>query len=569
FGTFGSSSFVHFYSRSASSFTLERTLDVSFEANARQPLLAISGQTLLVGFASAPNGNFVDVWVRDQGTWSHQDTLDAGAPYNGLSLAIQGDVALVGSPGDTVLGNATAGTAYVFARSGAAWSRVAHLYDANGIVYNYFGSALALAGNTAFVGSSYADTDAVRTGKATVFTFDAGTWNQGADFADGNAHAGAYFGASVSASGSTIATGAPHARNGYGGAAFVYEHSGSAWLEQATLLPSVAISRGFGTSIALDDATTVVGAHFEVEPGDGGAAYVFTRSGDAWSQSARLTASSSAYFGWSVALAGGWLAVGDPGTTVDISDAPPGNVHLFAGSGSTWNEQTTLVPSVSSNDDQFGYSIAMSGDTLLVGAPLADDGIEANVGLVFEFVNTGSGWMERSRIQAPLVASGAYFDLSVAIQGDTAVVGTGGGQYQFMPRGAAYVYARNGSTWSWQATLAPPIQPIPESYGYAVAISADESKIVVGMPYAYQRFPGQGDAFVFARDGDTWTSSLTLQAPQSTDPYPYNQTDEFGLSVTFAGDNVVVGAPLDGTGGAVYVANIGDAIFVGSFEDVP
>jgi hypothetical protein len=94
----------------------------------------------------------------------------------------------------------------------------------------------------------------------------------------------------------------------------------------------------------------------------------------------------------------------------------------------------------------------------------------------------------------------------------------------------------------------------------------DERTIVVGTPYTVDGgVPGQGEAFVFARDGDAWTASSTLQGPQQTNP-PY---DEFGVSLAFSGGDVVIGAPLDGTGGAAYVAGAGDEIFAGNFDTTP
>ena len=553
--------FVHFFARSGTVFTLENTIDVGLD---QRPAFAISGQTALVGVA----GGAVDAWVRDQGTWSIQGTLDAGTSYNGISVAIDGDTALVGSPLDTVLGNAAAGTAYVFTRSASVWTRSAHLYDATGRGGYQFGSALALAGNTGFIGSPTASTDAGRTGKATVFAFDSGTWSQGADLEDGNAHA-EYFGESVAFSGSNLLVGsrAPSSNPNSSGAAYVFASSGGTWLEEATLRPTAEISQGFGASVAIDGDIAVVGASDE-DADDDGAAYVFARNGTAWPLQARLSSSTgNTFFGWSVALAGDWLAVGEPGTNFDQFGAPPGKVHMFLRSGTDWIEQSVLLPSISSDDDQFGYSLAISGGTLFVGALLADDGIETNAGLVFVFENSGSGWAEVAHLEAPIVASGAGFGLSVAIRGNTAVVGAGAQYDLTSPRGGAYVYTQNAGSWSWQATLMPPIQPpIPGNYGHAVAVSADEGTIVVGMPYTMDGgVPGQGEAFVFTREGDTWTASSTLQGPPSTNP-PY---DEFGESLAFSAGDVAIGAPLDGTGGAAYVAGVGNEIFAGNFDTAP
>jgi hypothetical protein len=559
--------FVHFFSGSGATWTLESTvaLGESFSTACGAPL-AISGETVLVGHiewnVTTPYTQ-VDAYFRDQGTWSLQGALDAGTNYNGAALAIEGDRAIVGSPGDEVLGNAGAGSAYVFERTRGAWARTQHLYDPSGAYAFGFGSAVALAGDTVLAGSPGAITEAGRAGDASVIALGDADWTVDDTFDDGDLHASERFGTSVAGSGSTLVVGAPLAieqGSAYPrGAAYVFAKSAGTWEAAATLRSTSDAAGWFGGTVALDASTLVVGAAQDDD--DLGAAYVFI--GPDWTEAARLTSDSGGQFGygWSVAVGGQWAAVGEPGAFLQPDPPPsvPGIVHLYTGSGSTWTDRGVLLPSIGDVGDTFGYSLAMSGDTLIVGAPLADDGIESEAGLAFVFVRTGDTWTEQARLEAPVPAAQAGFGLAVAIAGDTAVVGAGGEFEWSSPRGAAYVFHRSGSDWGAPATLAPTGETTG-AYGHAVAISSDARTITVGMPLTAD---GPGRVFTFLDSAGTWTEGATLQG----DGTPLS--DDFGVAVAFDGSDAFVGAPYDGVGGAVYAFGVGDAIFAGTFDAPP
>ena len=186
------------------------------------------------------------------------------------------------------------------------------------------------------------------------------------------------FGSSLALSGTTAVVGAPAHDSGTG-AAYVFTSSGSAWSQQAELIGSdSAAGDGFGTSVAVSGTTAVAGA-----PGHDsstGAAYVFTRSGTAWSQRAELAASDAAqggYFGLSVAVSGFTVAVGafrnTPGT---------GAVSVFVRSQGTWPQQAELTGSGGAGD-YFGLDVALAGSTAVAGAYGASSG----TGTAYVFVN--------------------------------------------------------------------------------------------------------------------------------------------------------------------------------------
>jgi hypothetical protein len=161
------------------------------------------------------------------------------------------------------------------------------------------------------------------------------------------------------------------------GAAYVFTRSGSTWSQQAQLAFSGAAADDYiGWSVAVTGSTAVIGA-----PGADsgtGAAYVFTRSGSTWSQQAELTTSGTVGAGRSVAISGSTVVVGAPGT-----DSNTGAAYVFTRSGSTWSQQAELTASDAAESTQFGFSVALTGSTAMVGAFEK----EAATGAAYAFVN--------------------------------------------------------------------------------------------------------------------------------------------------------------------------------------
>jgi hypothetical protein len=567
-------SYASFFSRSGVAWTLHETFDLGmYSPFFPGPLAAsVSGETAIIdsidlGQLGTPET--VRVFNRNAGVWSQQGVLDPGAPFtaNG-AVAMDGDLAVVGSSADTVLGQTSGGTAYVFARSDGVWSRVDHLYDP-AVDDNYaFAAAVAISGTRIAVGSpgAYAAAGG-QTGKAILFEPNTGTWHIVANLDHGNAQANEAIGRGSALSGTTLLAGAPDAvgsNPAAAGAAYVFEKLAGVWTQQVKLAPTSPQTQGFGTSMALQGDTAAVGAPYD---NTDGAAYVYTRASGDWPLQQKLTgAGASEYFGQAVMLDGNTLAAGAP---VDITGsrpgAPPGAVYLFSRSGTTWSPQAVVQPSDGSADDEFGFAVGLSGGALLVGSPRADVGIETDAGAAYVFVYNGTSWVPQAKLLAPSIASSAGFGVSVALRGDTAVVGAGKEDPRSSPRGAAYVYRRTGNTWAWQATLAPVIAgPIPGSYGNMVALSDSGNTLLVGAPFALgANGTTQGAAYVFLNDGTSWQPASVLGASSQTLPYP---GATFGISAGFSGDDAVIGSPTDGASGAVYVTSVGDHLFADGFE---
>jgi FG-GAP repeat protein len=305
--------------------------------------------------------------------------------------------------------------------------------------------------------------------------------------------------------------------------------------QQAKLTASDAtFHAGFGGSLDYDNATgtIVVGA-----PGDNddtGAAYVFVRSGDGWTQQAKLLAdvpSEDDLFATDVKISGNTIVVGAEGDDNDI-----GAVYVFVRSGTTWSQEAKLVANPASDQDLFGRSLEISGNTVVVGAPF--DGAEA--GSVFVFVRSGTSWSQQAKLTALDAASGDLFGISVDIDGETAVIGADGDDDDV---GAAYVFVRSGTSWSQQAKLVASAPSAEDLFGASVAISGNTAVVS-----AQGDDEDTGAAYVFVRSGTSWSQQAKLVAAVA------DRDDGFSASVAISGNTIVIGAPVDDNGiGAVYL----------------
>lgn len=364
----------------------------------------------------------------------------AEADLYGVSVAVDGNTAVVGALGAAVAGDDDRGAVYVLVRNGTSWSQQAKLVASDGQAGDHFGTSVAISGSTVVVGAEAGDGAAADQGAAYVFVRSGTTWSQQAKVtaSDGASFDG--FGQSVALSGDSAVVGSPVAN-----AAYVFARSGTAWSEQAEL--SAAGADGFGISVAVDGGSALVGA-LNTNAGQG-AAYVFTRTGASWSQQAQLTASDGLpddLFGNSVSLAGDTAAIG--ATTSDIEDEDAqGAAYVFVRSGATWSQQAKLTATDGAAGDFLAWSVALSGDTVLAGARGKTVGTNVEQGAAYVFGRTGTAWTQKNKLTAADGTEDDNFGVAVALAGTTAVVGapfaTGPGSTD---QGAAHVYAESAVT---------------------------------------------------------------------------------------------------------------------------
>ena len=408
------------------------------------------------------------------------------------------------------------------------------------------------------------------------------------------------FGSAVAVSGDTAVVVS-------GGFVHVFERSGGVWNLEALF---EGLNKGhlgaLGGSVALDGDTLVVGAAGDDSSAvgvngdphahgavDSGAAYVFVRSGGGWSLQAYLKASNAGagdLFGHDVAISGNVVAVGAPredsrasgvnGTAEDEGAANSGAAYLFVRSGSNWTQQAYVKASNTGAGDEFGFSVGISRDLLAVGAFCEDgaatgvNGVQTNdatvdAGAAYVFVTDSAGWRQQAYVKPPETDMFDWFGWSVAVHGNTLVVGApledsaaaGVDSNPFddssLDAGAAFVYVRNGATWSQQAYLKASNTGFGDVFGWGgVAVCGDA--VVVGAPGEDSRdtgltgtgisdvLPSAGAAYAFARDGATWRQATFIKASNT------GAGDQFGDEVAFDGRTILVGAQLE-DGGATGV----------------
>jgi hypothetical protein len=513
--------------------------------------VSVSGNTAVVGANNdddgGSNSGSAYVFTRSGSDWSQQGKLIAsGAAAGdlfGISVAVDGDAAVVGAYLDDDNGT-DSGSAYVFTRSGTSWSQQAKLTASDAAASDNFGKSVAISGDSVVVGAERADAGSINSGSAYVFTRTGSLWSQQGKPTASDPAVNDLFGVSVAISGDTVVAGAyfDDDNGNESGSAYIFTRSGSAWSQQAKLTASdAAAGDNFGSAVAISGDTAVVGVTFDDDSGlQAGSAYVFIRRGNTWSQQGKLVASDAVAFdnfGNAVAISGNTVVVG----AYLADDDDPGSAYVFSRSGSNWSQQAKLTGSNTKAFDHFGNSVAISGDTVVVGAALEDDG-GTEAGSAYVFTRRSSLWSQQARLTASDAGAFDNFGNSVAIHGDTVVIGAVFDDDGGNNSGSAYVFTRNGAIWNPQGKLTASDRAEGDNFGHSVAISGE--MVVIGATSGDGSITDSGSAYVFTRNGGTWSQQEEL-IPSDGELF-----DDFGNSVAISGETLVIGATFDDDGGS-------------------
>jgi FG-GAP repeat len=345
----------------------------------------------------------------------------------GASVAVSGSTVVVGASQAPLLSSGV-GRAYVFTRTATGWHESAELESPDTVGPDWFGDSVAVSGSTIVVGAPAISVLSSGLGRTYVFTKTATGWHESAELEGPGTLAGDGFGDSVAVSGSTVVVGAPsHASKA--GAAYVFRNSAKGW--QATELKGsdTGAKDDFGDSVAVSGSTIVVGAFGHAS--EAGRAYVFTKTPTGWHQAAELSGSGTVAgdgFGVSVAVAGRIIAVG-----AGLAASAAGRVYLFTKKATGWHQSAQLHDSDTLDKDDFGDSVAVSGHTVVVGTFAR----ASSAGRAYLFTSTPTGWHQTAELAGSSTVSGNEFGYSVAISGSTVVVGAEG---QESGAGRAYVF---------------------------------------------------------------------------------------------------------------------------------
>ncbi len=471
-------------------------------------VLALTSILMSCGFSNDPAPSVAPVWAQEAYVKAVNNDIE---DYFGWSIAVDGDVLVVGDHREdsdqTFITNGSgaptddnkdgSGAVFIFRRSGSSWVQEAYLKAVNADAQDYFGKSVAIDGDTIAVGA----------------------------FMEDSGHSTVTNGPSVSEDDTVSSS----------GAVYIFRRISGVWTQDAYLKPSnPGINHCFGFSLALDGDTLVVGAYGEDSDQagpvngsyssiddpmeDSGAAYVFKRTGTEWAQEAYLKAANpdaGDKFGEDVSVSGDTIVVGaryessnlssitnGTGASPDNSSSWSGAAYVFKRNGSSWAQEAFLKAETNSLNDFFGSSVAVSGDTIAVGARgdassyaavfngvgAPSDNTSGSSGAVYVFKRTASEWAHEAFLKASNNGAGDWLGGSVAMDGDFIAVGaieedsnqsgvTNGvdasADNSSSRSGAVYVYGRSGVSWSQRAYLKAANNGANDNFGWSLAISGD------------------------------------------------------------------------------------------------
>jgi len=326
-------------------------------------------------------------------------------------------------------------------------------------------------------------------------------------------------GAAVAVDGDTAVVGAPV----NGGTAEVFvRHDSVLWTVQQLLSYGNSASNQFGAAVAVSGNTIMINDN-SGGPGQTPEVAVFVRSGTVWTLVQGAATSDHATIG----------AIALDGDTAVFGSSSNNAAYVFVRSGATWVQQQKLVASDAGTNDQFGGSVSLDGDRVLIGAY----GQSGNKGAAYTFTRSGTVWTQQQKLTASDGAANDYFGISVSLSGNWALIGAGG---KTTRQGAVYAFnygtTRNGLAWAQVQTLTAADGAANDFFGGAVALQADIA--VIGASHkTVGGHANQGAAYVFNLLGVTWHPQTELTANDGV------ALDSLGVAVALSGDTALIGAP--------------------------
>jgi hypothetical protein len=350
-----------------------------------------------------------------------------------------------------------------------------------------------------------------------------------------------YFGSAAALDGPLALIGAD-GENSFEGAAYIFSNVSGVWTEGQKLTPSDGLAGDeFGYRAALRDDTAVVTAFSATVNGTvaQGAAYVFTQSAGVWSESQKLLASDGGLFdnfGASVAISGDVIAIGANGATVGQNPAQ-GAVYVFTQSDSNWIEAQKLVADDGAAFDNFGISVAHDGQTILAGAPSAAIDGKFGQGAVYRFARINGVWTQVQKLVADDGASGDSFGQSLAMNQRSALIGAYNANINGTPgAGAVYVFDRSGGLLVQTQKLSADAPSSFANFGNAVALSGHRALIAADVSTVAEH-TSAGEVYLFRSNGGSWSQTQTFTASDG-------MTDDFfGAAIALEPGTALIATP--------------------------
>ncbi|MDD3814226.1 MAG: FG-GAP repeat protein [Desulfocapsaceae bacterium] len=413
----------------------------------------------------------IDPWIQQ-----FKLTASDGASSDnfGWSISISGNTIIVGSPEDDDNGS-DAGSAYVFEKPAEGWAamtQTAKLTASDGATSDHFGRTVSISNDTIVVGAPYDDDNGLTSGSAYVFVKPASGWvdtTQTAKLTAGDGAAGDFFGNSVSVSGDVIVVGASEDddNGGESGSAYVFEKPVSGWGDMTQTAKLTAsdgdLSDHFGGSVSISGDVIAVGAGFDDDKGrDSGSAYVYVKPISGWAdmtQTAKLTASDGAEYDYlgshSISISDETVVVG--ATFDDDNGGNSGSAYVYVKPLAGWGDMAQTAKLTASDGDmwdQFGESVSINGNTIVIGA-IGDDDKGSGSGSVYVFKKPLSGWTtmtEAAKLTATDGQMSDQFGISVATDGDVIIAGAYYDDDNGAESGSAYINFIKGTVYAFSGT---------------------------------------------------------------------------------------------------------------------
>ena len=360
----------------------------------------------------------------------------------GWSVNIRGDYAIVGSPKTTINGNTLQGSAYIFFRNNGVWQMQQQIYANDGSAQDHFGYSVSIDSNYAVVGAywdCHTNSSGNREGSAYVFTRNGTVWTQQAKLIASDPSAGDWFGYSVSIYNGYIAVSAPFKdilTNTDKGAVYIYSIVNGIWTYRTWLTSLVGGNVSFfGYSIQLDGTNLIAGAPNSDVNGNvnEGSAFIFSRTGNLWSQVGELYAGSYAttfnmYMGTSVSISGNYAVVGAPGyiNPSHLPQTAKGIAIVFGKVNGVWTRLSMVRPLDGETGLEFGASVAIEGETIVVGGRGYNVDLFEKQGRCWVYRRNGSSWSLYRTIDDINGMEQGRFGGSVAMDGFNVIIGAPG-----------------------------------------------------------------------------------------------------------------------------------------------
>ena len=355
------------------------------------------------------------------------------------------------------------------------------------------------------------------------------------------------YGAAVAVSGHRIVVGAPGDDDigPSAGTAYILAFEGDSWVLEQQLLPDVTgTPAGFGRSVDIEGDTVVVAAGTGGSLGTG-AVLVFVHDGASWQQLPALAADAPAggTFGHAVAISGDTIVAGAPGEHAGTM-ANAGAAYVWRRENGSWGGAARLAPNDPSGGKFFGRSVAVAGETIIVGAE-ADSEAALIAGAVYVFDRQGNAWTESQKLTLDNPSPGRLLGRSVDFDGELIVASAPG---QIGEVGQVHLFVENGGEWSASDVLVASDEPGGGTFGNSVALSGNQ--IVVGSHFDDDQGGNAGAVYRFQRSGALWEEEKLLGSDTTGG-------ERLGEAVAIDGSTIVAGARSDDDrgvhSGAVYV----------------